>query len=46
MFGYVEIDKPELKIREYELFRSYYCSLCKSLGRVMVRFPVSPLPMI
>lgn len=33
MFGYVEIDKPELKIREYELFRGYYCSLCKSLGR-------------
>lgn len=33
MFGYVEPDKPELKIREFELFRGYYCSLCKTLGR-------------
>lgn len=33
MFGYVEPDKPELKIREYDVFRGYYCSLCKTLGR-------------
>lgn len=33
MFGYVEVDKPELKMREYDVFRGYYCSLCKSLGR-------------
>lgn len=33
MFGYVEVDKPELKMREYEIFRGYYCSLCKTLGR-------------
>jgi len=29
----VKPDKPELKIREYELFRSYYCGLCKSIGK-------------
>jgi len=33
MFGYVEPDKPELKIREYEVFRGYYCSLCKTIGK-------------
>mgnify|MGYP000859674474 CR=1 FL=1 len=33
MFGYVEPDKPELKMREYDVFRGYYCSLCKTLGR-------------
>lgn len=33
MFGYIVPDKPELKIKEYELFRAYYCGLCKSMGR-------------
>jgi len=33
MFGYVEPDKPELKIREFDVFRGYYCSLCKSIGK-------------
>ena len=33
MFGYVEPDKPELKIREFDIFRGYYCSLCKTIGK-------------
>jgi hypothetical protein len=33
MFGYVFPDKPEMKIKEFELFRAYYCGLCKSIGR-------------
>ncbi|MGE5633093.1 MAG: DUF5685 family protein [Caulobacteraceae bacterium] len=33
MFGYIIPDKPELKIKEFELFRAYYCGLCKSMGR-------------
>ncbi|MBR5157040.1 MAG: hypothetical protein IKW59_04645 [Clostridia bacterium] len=33
MFGYVRICKDELKVREYNLFRSYYCGLCKSLKK-------------
>jgi hypothetical protein len=33
MFGYIMPDKPELKIKEYELFRAYYCGVCKSMGR-------------
>ncbi|MFI3213139.1 MAG: DUF5685 family protein [Eubacteriales bacterium] len=31
MFGYISIDKPELKIKDYIMYRSYYCGLCKSL---------------
>lgn len=33
MFGYVYIDKPELKIKDYETYRGVYCSLCKTLGK-------------
>lgn len=33
MFGYVKIYKDELKIKEYNLFRAYYCGLCKALGK-------------
>ena len=33
MFGYVVPEKPELTIKEYELFRAYYCGVCKSIGR-------------
>lgn len=31
MFGYVMINKPELKIREYERYRGLYCGLCRQL---------------
>lgn len=33
MFGYIKIDKPELKVKEYETYRAIYCSLCKCLGK-------------
>lgn len=33
MFGYVKINKPEMKVREYEAYRGLYCSLCRSLGK-------------
>ena len=32
MFGYVLVNKPELKIKEFEKYRSYYCGLCHALG--------------
>lgn len=31
MFGYVTVNKPELRIREYEVYHSYYCGLCHTL---------------
>ena len=33
MFGYIVPEKPEMKIKEYELFRAYYCGICRSMGR-------------
>lgn len=31
MFGYVQIRKPELKIKDYETYHGFYCGLCKIL---------------
>ncbi|MFA5675943.1 MAG: DUF5685 family protein [Christensenellales bacterium] len=31
MFGYIQPLKPELKIKEYEAYKGYYCGLCKSI---------------
>ncbi len=31
MFGYVQIRKPELKIKDYDTYRSFYCGLCSIL---------------
>ncbi|TDT60906.1 DUF5685 family protein [Fonticella tunisiensis] len=33
MFGYVTPLKGELKIKEYDVFRAYYCGLCSEIGR-------------
>jgi len=33
MFGYILPDKPELKIKDYEAFRAYYCGVCRSIGK-------------
>ena len=33
MFGYLQIDKAELKVREYEAYKAVYCGLCRQLGR-------------
>lgn len=32
MFGYVIPLKGELKVREFEVFKSYYCGLCSVIG--------------
>jgi hypothetical protein len=31
LFGYITPEKPELKIKEYETYRAYYCGICKSI---------------
>ncbi len=31
MFGYVNIYKPELKVKDYTRYRAYYCGLCRTL---------------
>ena len=34
MFGYVKVFKPQLRICEYEAYKSVYCTLCRTLGRM------------
>lgn len=31
MFGYITIDKPELKVKEFYRYKAYYCGLCRTL---------------
>jgi len=31
LFGYVQIRKPELKIKDYEIYHAFYCGLCERL---------------
>lgn len=33
MFGYITVNRPELKIREWEVYQGYYCGLCLSLKK-------------
>ncbi|MBE3102352.1 MAG: hypothetical protein IMZ47_08815 [Firmicutes bacterium] len=33
MFGYILPEKPELKIREFEIYKAYYCGVCKAIGK-------------
>ena len=31
MYGYVQVYRPDLRFREYEVYRSHYCGLCHAL---------------
>ena len=33
MFGYLTVYKPELKFKEFEMYKAVYCSLCKRLKK-------------
>lgn len=33
LFGYIKCYQPELKVKEYELYKSFYCGLCKQLKK-------------
>lgn len=53
MFGYVQPLKSELKIKEYEAFKGYYCGLCKAikekytnLARFMLNYDCAVLSLI
>lgn len=39
MFGYVVPLKPELKVKEYNLFKAYYCGLCFSIKKQFGQLP-------
>ena len=38
MFGYIKPLAGELKIREFELYKSFYCGLCKAAGKKISPF--------
>ncbi|HZK88191.1 MAG TPA: DUF5685 family protein, partial [Anaerovoracaceae bacterium] len=33
MLGYITPDKPELKVKEYEMYSAYYCGICKAIKK-------------
>ncbi len=33
MFGYIKANKPEMRVKEYEMYKAVYCSLCRELGK-------------
>ena len=38
MFGYIKPLAGELKVREFELYKSFYCGLCRAMGKSISRF--------
>ena len=44
MLGYIMAYKPEMRIKEFEMYKAVYCTLCKQLGRdygIFARFTLS-----
>lgn len=39
MLGYIVSKKSELKVREAEIYRAYYCGVCKAIGKKYGQFP-------
>lgn len=37
MFGYVIINEPEMKIKDFRIYRSFYCGVCRSLRRYGIK---------
>lgn len=33
MFGYIAVDEPELKMKDYRKYKAYYCGLCRALRK-------------
>ncbi len=53
MFGYIIVNRQELKIREFELYRTFYCGLCHVLsdkygkaGQVTLTYDLTFLAML
>ena len=34
MYGYVLPDKPNMFVKDYSLYKAFYCGLCKSTGKM------------
>lgn len=53
MFGYITVNQPEMKFKEFDVYRSFYCGLCHSLkerygniGRVTLSYDMTFLAML
>lgn len=33
MFGYITVNKAEMKFKEFDIYQSYYCGICRDLKR-------------
>lgn len=38
MFGYVVVNKPEMKIKDHDTYTAFYCGLCQTLKKRFGRF--------
>ena len=44
MFGYIKVHKPEMKVKDFEIYNAIYCGLCRNLGKtygVLSKFSLS-----
>lgn len=53
MFGYIVVNKPELKIKDFDIYQSFYCGLCVALhseygriGQVALNFDMTFLNIV
>lgn len=53
MVGYVVVNKPELKFKEFDIYRSFYCGLCDQLkdvygakGQISISYDMTFLVML
>lgn len=33
MFGYIRVHKPEMKVKDFEIYNAVYCGLCRKMGK-------------
>ncbi len=33
LFGYIKVNKPEMKVKEFEIYNAIYCGLCREMGK-------------
>ena len=53
MFGYIVINKPEMKFKDFDIYQSYYCGLCRTMhdiyglkGRVALNYDMTFLAIL
>ena len=51
MFGYIAINKAEMKFKDYDMYQAYYCGLCRRLkecygkrGQLTLSYDISHCP--